>query len=126
MLGTNDTNKNSWPDHHDDFASDYLAIINEFRAANPDTQFWLCTPPPLFRDRRAAWDTDAILKDQIVPKINEIARQKKCNVIDVYALFAENPAMFTYGVHPNGAGAELLAREIYRKLETKVTPKAGG
>src|SRR6185369_3472103 len=26
MLGTNDTNKKSWPDHHDEFADDYLAL----------------------------------------------------------------------------------------------------
>lgn len=76
MLGTNDTNKKSWSDHHGDFVSDYTAIVNEFRVANPDAQFWLCTPPPLFRDRGTAWDTDAILKEQIVPTINRLRAKK--------------------------------------------------
>lgn len=125
MLGTNDTNKKSWPDHHDEFASDYLAIINGFQAANPDTQLWLCTPPPLFRDRGATWDTDRILKEQIVHKINEIARQKKCNLIDAYSLFADKSALFADGVHPNAAGAEIVARAIARELKPRLVPNPG-
>jgi sialate O-acetylesterase len=125
MLGTNDTNKKSWSDYHDDFTSDYLAIINDLSVANPDAQFWLCTPPPLFRDRGAAWDTDAILKEQIVPKINEIARRKKCNLIDGYTLFADKSADFADGVHPNAASAEILARAIARELTPHLVHNSG-
>jgi sialate O-acetylesterase len=125
MLGTNDTNKNSWPDHHDEFAADYSAIVDSFRAANPAAQIWLCLPPPLFRDRRTAWDTDAILKDQIVPTIREVARQKKCNVIDVYSLFANEATLFADGVHPNAQGAQQLADAIGRELAPRLKHERG-
>jgi sialate O-acetylesterase len=125
MLGTNDTNKKSWADYYEHFASDYLAIIKEFHTANPAAHFWLCTPPPLFRDRGATWDTDLILKEQIVPKINEIAREQRCNIIDGYTLFGDKSAFFADGVHPNSAGAEILARAIARELAPRLAHNPG-
>jgi lysophospholipase L1-like esterase len=116
MLGTNDTNKKSWPDYHDQFSANYQSLIDDFHKANPTVQIWLCTPPPLFRDRGLAWDTDAISKDQIEPQIKELAKQNKCRLIDVYSLFADKSALFPDGVHPNAAGAEVLAGAVEREL----------
>ncbi len=125
MLGTNDTNEKSWPGHHDEFVSDYIALIKEFRTASPDTHIWLCTPPPIFRDRGTDHDRDAILKDQIVPKIKEVALQTKCNLIEIYPLFTDKSAMFVDGVHPDAAGAQQMARVIAQEIEPQLAGKAG-
>ena len=120
MLGTNDTNKKSWPDYHDQFAADYESLIDDLRKADPAVQIWLCTPPPLFRDRGLAWDTDAILKDEIIPQIKELAKQNNCKLIDAYSLFADKAAQFPDGVHPNAAGAAVLAAAVERELAPRL------
>ena len=37
-LGLNDTDPRDWPQHGDDFVSDYRALIDSFRVANPQSQ----------------------------------------------------------------------------------------
>ena len=124
MLGTNDTNKQTWPDHKQDFAADYTELISKFRAASPDIQIWICLPPPLVRDRGKEWDTNAILNKQVVPKIKAVAKESKVGVIDLNSIFADRSALLPDGVHPNSEGAELMARTVYESLQKQSAHKA--
>jgi sialate O-acetylesterase len=119
MLGTNDTNKQTWPDHKQDFVADYSELVGKFRKVSPSVHVWICLPPPLVRDRGKEWDTDAILSDQVIPKIKSIAEDSKAELIDLNSIFASHAALLPDGVHPNAEGAELMARTVFESLQKK-------
>ncbi|MFP6586251.1 MAG: hypothetical protein VB814_01315 [Pirellulaceae bacterium] len=46
------------------------------------------------------------------------ARQSKgVKLIDIYKVLAPHPELFPDGVHPNAAGAKLMAIEVHRYLK---------
>jgi lysophospholipase L1-like esterase len=118
-LGTNDTNAKSWPVHKDEFISDYVALIHGFRNLASKPRIYICRPVPLFRDRGKSYDTDKILTEEVIPKLNEIARQERLPMIDLYAALDDKPALFPDGVHPNAEGARLVAQKVYETLTGK-------
>jgi len=117
QLGTNDTNAKTWPAHHQQFITDYLAIIRRFQGLRTKPRIYLCRPVPLFRDRGKVYDTDKILTEEVIPKINAIAAQNHLPVIDLYAALNGNPEKFWDGVHPNADGARLMAATIVTQLK---------
>jgi sialate O-acetylesterase len=44
-------------------------------------------------------------------------RSKGVELIDIYKVLAPHPEMFPDGVHPNAAGAKLMAAEVHRYLK---------
>jgi acyl-CoA thioesterase I len=116
QLGTNDTKRETWEAEGTRFVSDYLELIRSFQALDSKPRIIVCRPIPLFRDRGKDWDTDRVLREQILPKIDEVARQTKLPLIDLNATFADQAALVPDGVHPNAAGATLMARTIFGAL----------
>jgi lysophospholipase L1-like esterase len=130
-LGTNDTNAKSWPDHKEEFISDYLQIISSFEDLETKPHIYLCRPVPLFRDRGKDYDTDKILTEEVIPKINAVARKQHLPVIDLYVAMDDKGALFPDGVHPDAEGARIMAQKIQHALTgssennlTDVTDKA--
>lgn len=119
QLGTNDTNAKTWPAHKQQFIADYLAIVRRFQKLKTRPRIYLCRPVPLFRDRGKVYDTDKILTEEVIPKINAIATQNHLPVIDLYAALDGNPGKFWDGVHPNAEGARLMATTIVAKLKVQ-------
>jgi lysophospholipase L1-like esterase len=119
QLGTNDTKRETWEAESAQFVADYLTLIRSFQALETKPRVILCRPIPLFRDRGKEWDTDRLLREQILPRIDEVARQAGASVIDLNATFAEVSLLMPDGVHPNAAGAALMARTIYTVLTGK-------
>ncbi len=117
QLGTNDTNAKTWPTHQQQFTTDYLGIVRRFQALSTRPRIYLCRPVPLFRDRGKAYDTDKILTEEVIPKINAIAKQNHLPVIDLYAALDGNPGKFWDGVHPNAEGARLMAATVAAQLK---------
>ncbi len=111
-LGTNDTNAKSWPAHKEDFLADYLELIRSFSELETRPRIYLCRPVPLFRDRGKDYDTDKILVEEVIPKINEAAKKCKLPVIDLYVPFEGKAGLFPDGVHPDAKGAGIMAREV--------------
>jgi acyl-CoA thioesterase I len=112
-LGVNDTNAKSWPSHKEEFISDYLEIIGHLQKLETKPRIYLCLPIPLFRERGKAYDTDKILTEEVIPKIKEVARRRHLPVIDLYSEFADKAALFPDGVHPDAAGAGIMAEKIF-------------
>jgi acyl-CoA thioesterase-1 len=116
-LGTNDTNPKSWPQHHAEFYSDYLDLVRGFLALPSRPKIVLCRPVPLFRDRGKDYDTDKILREEVIPVIDRIAREQHLKTIDLYAPFASRKDLFPDGVHPNAEGASIIAGQIASQLQ---------
>jgi sialate O-acetylesterase len=126
MLGTNDTNQKTWPDHKSEFVSDYLKLIKAFRDVDKSVRIWICLPVPLFRDRGKPWDTDAILNGEVVPKIKEVSREANVQLIDLNSEFAKSEQLLPDGVHPNAEGAELMATAVHKRLADELATKSAG
>lgn len=124
MLGTNDSkhdktggNPDNWQ-FKADYVPNYEALIREFRKADPAVKVYVCCPTPSFPGR---WGIDnTVIHDEIIPLVHQVATDEHASVIDLYDDFAGKKDLFPDTVHPNDAGAALLASDIYTDLTGKM------
>ena len=108
-LGTNDSKSWNWV-HKDDFVSDYSSLIDAFAELPSKPKIWICNPVPAFSDNSAI--SNPVIKDEIIPLINQVADLKGVEVIDLYTALSGASALFPDGIHPNAEGAKLIAEAI--------------
>jgi lysophospholipase L1-like esterase len=99
-------------------------LIAAFQNLPTKPKIFLCRPVPLFRDRGHAWDTDRVLVEQIIPRIDLVAKQAGLPVIDFYAALADHAALLPDGVHPDAAGATILAELVRKAIIAHVAASA--
>jgi acyl-CoA thioesterase-1 len=110
-LGTNDTKPQNWA-YKRQFITDYVALINSFKALG--CHIWICLPVPAFPER---WGiSDDVIKQETIPMIRDIAQQTDVSVIDLYQALAGRADLFPDQIHPNAQGAGVMARTIYTAL----------
>ncbi|HTR41235.1 MAG TPA: GDSL-type esterase/lipase family protein [Pseudomonadales bacterium] len=126
MLGTNDSKHrnqgdskkipNNWQ-YKADYVPDYEALIAEFREANPAVKIYVCDPTPCFPGR---WGiSGATIHDEIIRLIHQVATDTKSTDINLYDPFVEHKDLFPDDIHPNDAGAQMMATVIYTALTGK-------
>ena len=131
MLGTNDSKHrgdgslnadkavDNWQ-YKADFVPDYEALIAEFRKANPDVKVYVCLPTPCFPGR---WGiNNKTIHDEIIPLVRQVARDDHAAIIDLNTALAGKSSLFPDTVHPNPAGAKLMADTVYEALTGKKAP----
>jgi acyl-CoA thioesterase I len=131
MLGTNDTKHrgdgsleadhaiNNWQ-YKADYVPDYEELIASFRKANPAAKIYVCLPTPCFPGR---WGINGkTIHDEVIPLVRQVARKSKAHVIDLYAPFVGKKDLFPDSVHPNNAGAKMMAAVVYHALTGKMPP----
>jgi acyl-CoA thioesterase-1 len=131
MLGSNDSKHHDAgsPDdapenwrHKADYVPDYEKLIAAFRQANPKVKVFVCLPPPCFSER---WGiNDKTIHDEIIPLIRQIAADANAGVIDLNTPLAGKPELFSDTIHPNSAGAKLMAATVYEALTGKTVSSA--
>ena len=100
--------------HKDDYTGDYKAMISAFREMNPNVHIFVCTPLPAYPGQ---WGIDdATIRTDVAPKVKEVAKETAVTVIDLYTALSGKRELFPDTVHPNAAGARLVATEVYRSL----------
>ncbi len=109
MLGTNDSKSYNWI-YKDEFVPDYCAFIDSFTALSSRPEIWICKPVPAFKLNFSI--TNEIIRDEIIPLIDEIADQRDVRVIDLYTPLLGASDLFPDGIHPNAEGAGLMAEVI--------------
>lgn len=110
-LGTNDTKPQNWA-YKNQFVTDYVALINSFKALG--CHIWICLPVPAFPER---WGiSDAVITRDTIPMIHEIAQKTSVPVIDLYQTLADRSDLFPDQIHPNAQGAGIMAETIYTAL----------
>lgn len=130
MLGTNDSkhrtdgnNDDTIPDnwqYRSNFVGDYEALIAQFQKANPAVKVYVCDPTPCFPGFGGIND-DTIHHD-IIPLIHNVAKDTKASLIDLYDPMSSRKELFPDTVHPNVAGARLMAADVYTRLTGKEAP----
>ena len=116
---------NNWQ-YKTNFARDYGQLIAAFRRANPRANIFICLPTPDYPGR---WGiSDKTIHVEMIPMIRRIARQSHVGLIDLYRALSGRKELFPDTVHPNAAGAKLMAAAIYRAIraeDTSVKPASG-
>lgn len=108
-LGTNDSKPQNWQ-YKDEFVSDYGDMIDVFRALPSRPEVWICKPVPAFRVNFTI--RPEVIRDEILPLIDQIATEKQVPVIDLYTALLEAELLFPDAIHPNAEGAGLMAQTI--------------
>jgi lysophospholipase L1-like esterase len=108
MLGTNDSKPQNWQ-YKGDFVSDYEAMIDVFRGRPSAPVVWICKCVPAFYVNYSIQPD--IIRDEILPLIDRIGQEKNVPVIDLYTALADG-SLFPDGIHPNVAGAGVMAQTI--------------
>lgn len=112
-LGTNDSKPQNWKRKRE-FIGDYLALINRFRKLESQPVVWLCNPVPVFPEQ---WGIkDRVVRHEIIPRIQYIARMAGAPILDLYTPLKSHPEFFPDKVHPNAAGAKKMARLVADQL----------
>jgi acyl-CoA thioesterase-1 len=116
-LGTNDA-KTVNVAHYGDFLADYVAMIQYYDTLSSHPRVFVSLPPTLYVDSVAKpiYPTEQHLATYLLPKIRAAAVQRHAVVIDVHAATAGHAAMFADGVHPNAAGANIIAQTVYAAI----------
>lgn len=112
-LGTNDSKPQNWK-HGDEFENDLRAMVEHFQQLPSKPRIWLCLPVPVYETR---WGiNNLVVQGQVIPRIEKVATEKGLPVIDLYTALLGQPLLFPDKVHPNAAGARLMAQTIYTAL----------
>jgi len=108
-LGTNDSKPQNWA-YKNDFVPDYEKMIDVFRALPSRPEVWVCKPVPAFRENFTI--RPDVIRDEILPLVEQIGREKHAPVIDLYTALLKAGNLFPDGIHPNAEGAGLMAQTI--------------
>jgi lysophospholipase L1-like esterase len=114
MLGSNDSNPSNWP-IQTNYTPDYESLINQYRNLPSHPRIYLNTLLSVYSNGNFGI-TDPIVTGQLCPIIRQIAADEKLSLIDVNAATKNMPENFPDNVHPNIAGAKVVATTVFNGL----------
>lgn len=109
-LGVNDTDPRDWPDYGDNFITDYNALIDSLRAANPDVRIILANLSPLSATHHRFRSGTQVWREIIRERIVDVAAINGAELIDFALPLRDRQDLIVDGIHPGATGAGLLAR----------------
>jgi len=116
-LGTNDTKPQNWGKAGEEYEADLRAMVIHFKSLPTKPTIYLCLPAPVYQTR---WGiNDKTVKEGVIPVIRKVAKDEGLTVIDLYQALSGKPALFPDKIHPNAAGAKLMAQTIHTVLKKK-------
>ncbi len=113
MLGTNDAKPANWR-YSTDFITDYSLLISTYKNLPSSPKIYICFPPPVYGT--PAGITNQRIKNELIPKIKEIARQTDTKIIDIYTAMSDKPELFPDTIHPNADGTKQIAHIVYKEI----------
>ena len=114
MLGTNDSKPVNWDNYKKEFAADYKEMIDNFKKLKPQPKIYIGLPPPAIEDR---WEIQKkVVNGELQQMTRDIAAENNVELIDFFYLFDGKPHLIPDNIHPNAAGAKLMAEEAFKIL----------
>lgn len=115
-LGTNDAHPDNWK-YKDEYESNYVEMIRIFQALESKPEVWICYPIPVFSEK---WGiTDKRIKEEVIPLINKVAKKTAVKFINLHQPLLGKPELAPDKVHPNEAGAKLIAATVAAAITEK-------
>jgi lysophospholipase L1-like esterase len=112
-LGTNDSKPQNWK-HKDEFEKDYAEMVEHFQSLPSKPKVFICLPVPVYETK---WGiNEPVVKTEIIPILQKVAKDKNATIIDLYAALSGKPELFPDKIHPNAAGAKLMAEAVAKSL----------
>lgn len=115
-LGINDTDPRDWPDYRDFFVKDYIALIDSFRAANPEARIMIARLTPIADRHPRFLSGTRDWHGEIQLAIENVACYAGVQLIDFHKPLYPYPFMLTDAVHPDPEGAFVLAQTVYSAI----------
>lgn len=112
-LGTNDSKPQNWR-YCDDFEKDLQALVDAFAALESSPRILLCTPATAYNVKGGI--SDSVIVNGVIPRICRVAERNGLPVLDMHAATEGMEENFPDKIHPNPAGAIVLAKEAYRAI----------
>ncbi len=112
-LGSNDTKPQNWK-FKDEFVADYKDLIKQFAALPSKPRIFICRPAFVPGNGNFGINEAAVLEQ--IPMLDQLATDLKLDVIDIHAALKEHPEMLPDRVHPNTAGATVMAKTVFQTL----------
>ncbi len=119
MLGTNDTKPQNWK-LKGEFAADYKDLLGQFAKLPSKPRVFICRPVPVPGQGNYGINEAGVLEQ--APMIDKIAQEMQTGVIDMHSALNDHPEMLPDRVHPNTAGATLMAKAAFKALTGKEFP----
>jgi len=122
LFGTNDSQEKYWADYSQ-FKEDYLYIMNSYKIYpnHEDPVFCLGLPPPVFEEHPdynvSLGHLNEPIISEIIPMIKQVAYETGSTIADFYTALDGMPEFFIDGVHPNVAGADIIAEVAYHAVQ---------
>ena len=113
-LGINDTDPRNWPNYRDEFITDYCALIDSLRGRNPKARIIIARLSPIsnrhsrFQSGTRDWHGEI---QQVIPLV---AKARGTELIDFHTPLYNRPDLFPDGLHPNKAGAAIMAKAVFQ------------
>jgi hypothetical protein len=109
-LGTNDSKTYIWPYYDTAFRNDYRAMIDTFRSLRSAPRVLVNLLPTA---NNASWTIlDTTIVRHVNPYILQVALEKGADVLDLHPLLSDWSLFQADSVHPNQAGALVLAQAV--------------
>jgi lysophospholipase L1-like esterase len=119
MLGTNDASERNWKGV-DPYIADYREMIDFYKALPSRPQLILLTPPTQFHVENYTKVIHTMRNEEleiITEAIKELGKELGITVVDINAATKDHPECFEFdGLHPDAAGARLIAETVYPYL----------
>jgi lysophospholipase L1-like esterase len=112
-LGTNDSKPQNWL-YQEEYLQDLQTMVDAFRGLPSNPTLYLCYPAKAYS---AEWEiSDSIIANGVIPYIHQIAETNNLKIIDLYAATENMGENFPDGIHPNEAGAKVIAETVHQAL----------
>ncbi len=108
-LGTNDTKPQNWQ-FNKEFQHDLLEMIEKLQQLPANPRILLAHPIRAFK---STWDiNDNIIVKELIPIINQVAKKKKLQVIELHEAITDEKMLLDDGIYPNEKGAQRIAEVV--------------
>lgn len=113
MMGTNDSKPHNW--NQELFRASYDQMIKELKNLPSHPDIYVCLPPPPYEVKWGINDSTVVAG--VIPVIREMADRHWLEVIDMHTAMSGMQENFVDNIHPNEAGAVVVAQTIFDALK---------
>jgi sialate O-acetylesterase len=116
-LGTNDS-RPYYRKYIDSFYDHYKELVERFMELPSHPKVVLVFPVTNFLGKATDEAYNHDIPKYILPVIRRVAAEKKLDTVDLHAVFVDKAELFPDKLHPDSAGAALIAQYLYRFLSS--------
>jgi len=114
-LGTNDS-RPYYRKYIDSFYTDYRELVHTFKILPNHPRVILLCPVVNFLGKKPDEPYCTDIPKFIIPVIQKVATEEHCEMIDLHPLLIDHPEMYPDKLHPDSAGAHIIARRLYEYI----------